>query len=205
MNKNFQFALPQIICSQINETNEPGLAGAKSFALHCSLTSTVSNLSPIIDEQRRGVITAGNRVNQINSASDLGSLTPYSTSTAVVGDNNAAIYMTKKVTLKSAATALRIIFDGVVMDESNVQVLFKTLRTDSAEDFDDIAWTYFNTLGASDSVVPISKEIDDFKERQYSVSGLSEFIAFSIKIVMQGTNSARPALIKDFRSIALAL
>ena len=93
----------------------------------------------------------------------------------------------------------------ILLDESNVQVLFKTLRTDTAEDFDDIAWTYFNTLGASDSVVPISKEVDDFKERQYSVSGLSEFIAFSIKIVMQGTNSARPALIKDFRSIALAL
>ena len=113
--------------------------------------------------------------------------------------------MTKKVTLKSASTALRIILDGVVMEESNLKVMFKVLRTDSAEEFDDIAWTYFNTLGASDSVVPISKEVDDFKEYQYSVSGLSEFIAFSIKIVMQGTNSAKPALVKDFRAIALAL
>ena len=206
LNKNFQFALPQIICSQINETNEPLLAGIKSFKLNCLLTSSVSNLSPIIDEQRRGVITVGNRVNQINSAANLGSLTvPYIQSTEPTGDQNAAIYMTKKVTLKNAATALRIILDGVIMDEANVKVLFKTLRTDTAEEFDDIGWTYFNTNGTSDSLVPISKEIDDFKEHQYSVSSLSEFIAFSIKIVMQGTNSARPPLIKDFRAIALAL
>ena len=69
LNKNFQFSLPQIICSQVNETNEPTLAGAQIVShLHCSLTSTVSNLSPVIDEQRRGVITVGNRVNQINSS-----------------------------------------------------------------------------------------------------------------------------------------
>ena len=34
----------------------------------------------------------------------------------------------------------------------------------TTEDFDDIAWTYFNTTGTSDATVPISKEIDDFKE-----------------------------------------
>ena len=113
--------------------------------------------------------------------------------------------MTKKVTLKNAATALRIVLDGVIMDEANIKVLFKTLRTDTAEEFDDIGWTFFNTSGISDTTVPISKDLQDFKEYQYSVSSLSEFIAFSIKIVMQGTNSARPPLIKDFRAIALAL
>ena len=206
LNKNYQFVLPQIICSQINETVELSPAGTKSFKLNCILTSTVSNLSPVIDEQRRGVFTVGNRVNQINSAANLGSLTvPYIESTEPTGDQNAAIYMTKKVTLKSAATALRIKLDGVVMDEANLKVMYKTLRTDSAEEFDDIAWTYFNSTGTSDSLVPISKEIDDFKEYQYSVSDLSEFIAFSIKIVMQGTNSSRPPLVKDFRAIALAL
>ena len=206
LNKNFQFVLPQIICSQINETNEPLLAGVKSFALHCSLTSTVSNLSPVIDEQRRGVITVGNRVNQINSAANLGALTvPYIQSTEPTGDQNSAIYMTKKVTLKNASTALRIVLDGVIMDEANLKVMFKTLRTDTAEEFDDIGWTFFNTSGIPDTTVPISKDLQDFKEYQYSVSSLSEFIAFSIKIVMQGTNSARPPLIKDFRAIALAL
>ena len=113
--------------------------------------------------------------------------------------------MTKKVTLKNAATALRIILDGVIMDEANLKVMFKTLRTDSAEEFDDIAWTYFNTTGILIVLYLFLKRLHDFKEYQYSVSSLSEFIAFSIKIIMQGTNSARPPLIKDFRAIALAL
>jgi len=203
LNKNFQFSLPQIICSQINETSE--LASAKSFALNCSLTSTSANLSPVIDVQRQGIIAVGNRVNQIDAQADLGDLTTFIQSTEPTGDQNTGIYMTKKVTLKTPATALRIILDGVVMDAATLKVMFKTLRTDSAEDFDDIAWTYFNTTGTSDSTVPISKEIDDFKEYQYSVSGRSEFIAFSVKIIMQGTNSARPPLVKDYRSIALAL
>ena len=203
LNKNFQFALPQIICSQINETSE--LSSAKSFALNCSLTSTSVNLSPVIDVQRQGIIAVGNRVNQIDSQSNLGDLTTFIQSTEPQGDQNTGIYMTKKVTLKTPATALRIILDGVVMDASTLKVMYKILRTDSAEDFDDIAWTYFNTTGTSDSTVPISKQIDDFKEYQYSVSGRSEFIAFSVKIIMQGTNSARPPLVKDYRSIALAL
>ena len=173
--------------------------------MNCSLTSTSANLSPVIDVQRQGIIAVGNRVNQIDSQSNLGDLTTFIQSTEPQGDQNTGIYMTKKVTLKTPATALRIILDGVVMDASTLKVMYKILRTDSAEDFDDIAWTYFNTTGTSDSTVPISKQIDDFKEYQYSVSGRSEFIAFSVKIIMQGTNSARPPLVKDYRSIALAL
>jgi len=33
---------------------------------------------------------------------------------------------------------------------------------------------------------------------------LDEFIGFSIKVVMQGTNSAEVPYLKDFRAIALA-
>ena len=45
---------------------------------------------------------------------------------------------------------------------------------------------------------------DDFKEYQYTANNLDEFIAFSVKIVMQGTNTSEPPLIKDLRAIALA-
>ena len=111
LNKNFQFSLPQIICSKVNETNQSTLGGTKSFALNCSLTSTSTNLSPVIDVQRQGVIAVGNRVNQINSQSDLGALTTYIQPTEPSGNQNTGVYMTKKVTLKTPATALRIILD----------------------------------------------------------------------------------------------
>ena len=95
-----------------------------------------------------------------------------------------------------------------------MKVMYKILRTDSAENFQDIGWTYFNTSGIPDTIVPISKSLDDFKEYRFSAGKkstvttsvpLDEFIAFAIKIVMQGTNSSYPPVIKDFRAIALAL
>ena len=50
----------------------------------------------------------------------------------------------------------------------------------------------------------------DFKEYQYFVgkdslgigNDLPEYVALAIKIVMQGTNSALPPVVKDFRAIA---
>ena len=45
----------------------------------------------------------------------------------------------------------------------------------------------------------------DFRENTYEVSGLDSFIAFAIKLVLRGTKTTEPPLIKDFRTIALAL
>ena len=48
-----------------------------------------------------------------------------------------------------------------------------------------------------------SENQNDFKEYKYSASGITEFSAFQIKIVMKGSNSSYPPLIKDMRGIAL--
>ena len=202
INQNIEFTLPHIICSQINETNE--LSGNKSVRITNYLTTTKSNLSPIIDTATQAIIAVGNRVNSISSSSDVGALTTYKAPTSPTGDNNAGIYMTKKVTLASAATAIRVILDGVAQDESRIECMYKIIRADATEDFDDIGWTFFNTDGSPDATVPTSKHSLDFKEYQYTVSSLQDFVGFSIKVIMQGTNSARPPLAKDFRAIALA-
>ena len=96
------------------------------------------------------------------------------------------------------------------MSESNIKVLYKTLRTDSSENFDDIEWQFFNTDGSPDSSVPLSKTRFDFKEYSYfagmNSSGvgteLPEYIALAIKVVFQTSNSSLPPMIKDFRTIA---
>ena len=96
------------------------------------------------------------------------------------------------------------------MSEGDIKVLYKTLRTDSAENFNDIEWSFFNTTGAPDSSVPISKTSFDFKEYKYFAgknslgigTELNEFVAFAVKIVLQGTNTSLPPIVKDFRAIA---
>ena len=52
----------------------------------------------------------------------------------------------------------------------------------------------------------IYKVLDiDFKDYKFSASDLPEFTSFQIKVVFNGTNSAYPARLKDFRAIALAV
>ena len=84
------------------------------------------------------------------------------------------------------------------------KVMFKILRSDDASDFDEIGYQFFNTTGEPDRYCKMHLSTqDDFKEYEYTANDLDEFIAFSIKIRMQGTNSSEPPLIKDLRAIAL--
>ena len=68
-----------------------------------------------------------------------------------------------------------------------------------------MAWRAFNDDGTADVAVDPSRDDDDFKEQKFTVSNLEPFTAFSIKIVLTGTVSSYPPLIKDMRGIALAV
>ena len=200
--EDYHFANPKIISSGLNETLE--LAGDKSFNLIFTMTSDRDNLSPIIDLDRKSVIAVANRLDNIDSSADVYPTSDFVQPTEPNGDNTEAIYITKKVQLQTPATAIRTYLDAVKFDTAEIQVMFKILRSDDASDFDEIGWEYFNTTGTPDTNVNASVNNEDFIERQYTVEGLSEFIAFAIKIRMQGTNTSEVPRIKDLRAIALA-
>jgi len=216
MNEDYYFDAPQIICSPVNETNN--VSGNKSFRMSATLSTTKDNVSPVIDTQRMLACCVSSRINEIDTSSDVNTIfTNYKAMTEPTGDNNKAIYITKKITLQSAATALKVYIDAVQMSEADIQVLYKLQRIDTAEPFEDLGWVKFTGAGGTadgrpDPSVATSKSRQDFREYQYlagkAVNGtgtaLDEFNAFAIKIVMQGKNSSLPPLIKDFRAIALA-
>jgi len=216
LNEDVYFDSPNLICSPINETNE--LSSNKSLRLSMTLSSTKENVSPVIDTQRMFAMAVSSRLNKIDSSSDINStFTNYTAMTESKGDNNSAIYITKKITLANSATALKVLFDAVNMTESDIRVLYKIQRLDAAEPFDDLGWTYFTGSsdtadGLPETAVPASKSRNDFKEYTYLAGkktngtgdALDEFNAFAIKIVMQGSNSSLPPIIKDFRAVALA-
>jgi len=199
---NYYFEDPKIICSQVNETNE--LSGNKSFELIFTMTSSVENLSPIIDLDRKTLVTVANRLDNIDTSSDVYPIADYVSPTEPEGDSGEVVYITRKAQLKSPATSLKVFVDAVKFDSAEIQLMYKVLRSDDASDFDEIGWTYFNTNGAPDSNVNSSVDFDDFIEREYSANNLPEFISFAIKIRMQGTNCAEPPRMKDLRAIALA-
>jgi hypothetical protein len=198
-----------MVCSGINETNE--LSGMKSVFVPIKLSSTSSAISPVIDMQKISLLAISNRLDNIDSSSDVYPTTDFFPSTEPEGDNNAAIYITKQIALENPATALKLLFASHRPATSEFKVLYKLLRTDDASDFDDLGYRFFNTDGSSDQSVPASADNDDFREYVYTAGvtddglgePLEEFIAFQIKIVMQGTNSAEPPRIKEFRALAL--
>ena len=196
-------------CSSINETNE--LSGLKSCFVDLTLNTTSEAVSPVIDLQRSTLLAVANRLNNIDSSSDVYPTTDFFASTEPDGDNNAAIYLTKQVALENPATALKVLFAGHRPSTSEIKVMFKILRTDDASDFDDLGYKFFNITGVDDEGVPASADEDDFKEYIYTAGvtddgigdPLDEFVAFQIKIIMQGTNCAEPPRIKELRTIAL--
>ena len=199
-----------MVCSDINETNE--LTGVKSLFIPLKLGSTNENISPVIDLDRSSLIAVANRLNNIDSSSDVFPTADYNASTASEGDQNAFIYITKKVALENSATALKCIFSAHKPQSAEIKVLFKILRSDDASDFDELGYDFFNTDGSTDIAVGSSLDDDDFQEYVFTAgvtddgigTPLPEFIQFAIKIVGQGTNAAQVPRVRDFRVIALA-
>ena len=210
LNDNTEFDDAFMIASEINETNE--MSGAKSYQTDLTLSSNRRNLSPVVDLERASWVSVANRINNIDSASDLASNLTFVASTEPEGDNNAAIYVTKKVILANPATAIKVLLTAHRPATSEIKVLFKTLGAQDSVDFDDLDYEFFNTDGSADDFVNPSLDREDFQEYVFSAgvtddgigNELDEFISFSIKIVMQGTNMSQPPRIKDLRAIALA-
>ena len=210
LNENFTFDSTRMIASDINQTNE--LAGAASFFLDLTFNTLSDNLSPVLDIDRMSIITTANIIDNIDSNSDIYPTTDYVDSIEPQGDNNSAIYITKKVALQNPATALKVLFDGNRPATSDIKVMHKILPAASSDDFDDLGYVYFNDVGSPDNPVSVSLTNNDFQEYEFTAGvkddgftndPLPEFIQFSIKIILQGTNAAQVPKLKSLRVIAL--
>ena len=211
LNENYDFDTPYMVASDVNETLENG--GNKSLKINVTMSSKNGDISPVIDMGRSTFLAVSNRLNSIDAEADVYPTSIYDASTDPTGDDNAAIYLTKKVSLENSATAIRVLFAGNRHSSADVEVYYKILRSDDASEFDDLSYVPFNTDGGPDEAVKSSTTKKNFQEYSFSAgvtddglgTPLEEFISFQIKLVMKGTNSAQPPRIKDLRAIALAI
>ena len=199
LNDNNILTTPKIVASGANESAE--MSSAKSFDITCQLSSTANNVSPVLDVDSIGTIAIQNRINKVDSTTDVQAGT-YVGATEARGDNNAAIYMTKQVQLENPANAIHVLFDGYRtphgVTNPSIDVYYKISGPDSNLQFDDIGWT----LGTIKNTV--QPDATEFKEYLYELEGLEDFNIFSIKLVLQSVDSANPPTVKNFRAIALS-
>ena len=129
--------------------------------------------------------------------------------TAVEGGSSEGAYITKSIALANTSTALDIRVAASIRSTSSIKTFYRLSGGDETRRIEDIEFTPFNTDGSPDVVVdPSTGDItldNNFKDHKFSVSNTHDFTSFQIKIVFNGTNSAFPARLKDFRAIALAI
>ena len=184
----------------------------RSYQTELTLTSQTESLSPVLDLDRSSIIAVSNRLNDVDSSSDVYPTSEYVASTEAAGDQNAAIYLTKQVTLEALATGLKVLFAAHRPSTNDIKVMYKILGADESVDFESLGFRYFNDDGSADTTVQPSADINDFQDYIYTAGvtdngigvPLTEFISFQIKIIMQGTNTSTPPRIKDLRILALA-
>ena len=194
---------PGMIASSVNELQRNNAENSSTVVFEMS--SSKENLSPVIDLERKSITAYGNRLDEVRSSADVYTESEYVEPTAPEGDSGEAIYITKRVQLQNPATSIKVILDAVRNPSSDIQVMYKVLRSDDSTDFDELGWSYFNSAGEADVPVSAVSDRSSFKEYQFTQDDIPEFISFAIKIKMNGTNSSEPPLIKDLRAIALAL
>ena len=201
LNTDYYHTAPQIVASQINETNE--MSGSKSLniVLTLSTPSDSDHLSPVVDTARLSAHLIRNRL-----YSPVSGTTPnFVADTSNTGGSGPAQYITRPVLLAQEATALDVRLSAHVPSTAEVEMFYRVSNADDARKMGDLAWIPFNDDGSPDTAVPPSDDDTTFREHQYSASGITTFTAFSLKIILKGTSSSYPPRVKDMRGIALAV
>jgi hypothetical protein len=195
---NIFFTSPKMVASSINETNE--MSGGKSLFVNLTLTTSNTKVSPVLDIKRISMVAVQNRLNNPTVSN-----TPnFVADTSPTGTSSAAVYVTRSIILENESTALDVRLTQNVRSSSDVLVFYRVTGAEEVRNINDLSWIPFNIDGSEDISVTPSENENVFKEYKYSASGLNTFTAFQIKIVMKGSISSYPPIIRDLRGIALA-
>ncbi len=200
LNDNSFLDAPGVVASKINEDNE--MSSVRSFRLLLQMYSLSNTISPVIDVGTIGCLAIANRLNTIDSSSDVPTGVTYSASTEPEGDNNAMVYVTRKVNLKTPATTLKVIADNFRPPNTELKFMYKIIKADESTPLDDVGFEYFNTTGVPDSTIEVDQK--NFKEYEYTAEDLPEFSSFVVKIVGQGNNTCVVPAVSALRCMALA-
>jgi hypothetical protein len=205
----------RLVCSKENETEYlNNLDRNKSFTTGITLSTTDSNLSPIIFLDTAFTEFISNRLNSPVSDYALDGR-----SNSILDDPHAAVYVSRAVKLVNPATSLKVILSAYRHESADFRVLYSLFRPDSSEveqsfelfpGYDNLTSTTSGLSvvdpslnnGKPDSFVSSSLD-NQFKEYEFTANNLGLFNGYVIKIVMSGTNQAYPPRIKELRTIAV--
>ena len=209
---------PRIIASKINEdTFLTDIEGSKSMNMTLFLNTTNSQVSPVIDGQRKNVILTSNRVNK--------AITNYDTDSRVnevKSDPTACQYISREMVLENNASSIKVLLSAHIDIDSDIRVLY---AINNKQGLDPIFTPFpgYKNLNYKGEVISPSdndglpdklitksnssgfeSESLEFKEYTFSVDDLPSFKSYRIKILLTSTNQVYVPRIRDLRVMALA-
>jgi len=118
-----------------------------------------------------------------------------------IGSSTHSKYVTKKVSLASAANTLKIRVSVNSPTASNMAVYYKTSPVGTKDAYSTINYT----LVQPDGIFPKVQYGDNtFNDVDYTLNNITPFDAFTVKLVFTSTNSSEVTIAKDLRVIACA-
>ena len=139
----------------------------------------------------------------------------------IANDPHSASYMSRVIELVKPATSLKVLISAYRDESADFRVLYALQKPDDGGEVKFELFPGYNNIlntredevgrlvrdpskndGRPDVFVPASLD-NEFLEYQFTAENLDLFTGFTIKIVMFGTNQARPPRFKDLRTIAV--
>ena len=221
LDKRTKYTSPRLVCSKINENEYlDNIQRNKSVTVAVQFNTTDKSVSPIYFMDESSITFETSNLNK--------PITNYSNnnlvkSSSLEDDPNNSIYVSNKIRLQNPADSLKVMFNAYRHSSSDIRVLYSLIRPDDDEQvynkfqlfpgYDNLRDTTGDGFGdqvidpnknngTSDAFVPASKD-NQFLEYQYTADNLGEFIGYSIKIIMTGTNQAHVPKISKLRTIAI--
>jgi hypothetical protein len=209
---------PRMVASRVNELAQlNSLPGNKSMELTFTLSTANSNVSPVIDLDRVGMVMISNRVNA--------PITDYKNDPRTASlneDPTAFIYANKPVELENPATSIKVLLAGYVNTYNDIRAFYSISNSPEIEplyypfpgytnlDVNGKILDFAESNGLPNKKVSktdvLASDSDNliYKDFEFSIDTLPEFKYFTIKLVGTSTNQAYPPRIRDLRVIALA-
>ncbi len=115
---------------------------------------------------------------------------------APIGVHNAANYITRTLALATASDQLKIIFDGSIVNRSDVKIYYRTWTGNV-----DLRKLPYRDTGFVNDTYDAENV---FTERTIDMSGMTPYTNIQIKIVMKSSSATSVPLIKNLRMLALS-
>ena len=206
----------RMVASKVNEDQYlTDLPRNKSFTTNLTLVSNNENLSPII--YLNGGSSTEFISNRLNEPIGLENYSSNNLIRTINEDPHSSVYISQDILLKSPSKSLKVIIAAYRHESSDFRVAYKLKREDSTsiEQTFELFPGYKNLNsngtvidpakndGRPDTFVPPNAD-GQYSEYVFSADNLDDFVGYTIKIMMSGSNQAYYPKITDLRTIALA-